>query len=97
MSVIVVVQGNPNPAESGQLLEYQRAAGPIIAKHRGQVLARGAGVRSIAGSGRWQTGIVLRFPDEASVEAWHSDPAYQQIVPLRSSGYSELEIHVFRE
>jgi uncharacterized protein (DUF1330 family) len=97
MSVIVIVCGNPNPNESDKLQEYQKIERHIIAKHGGQILARGSGTRSLTGSGKWQTGIVIRFPDEDAVTAWHDDPDYQRVLPLRSSGYSELEIHVFQE
>jgi uncharacterized protein (DUF1330 family) len=97
MSVIVIVQGNYNPAGSSQLQEYQTLARPIIAKHGGQVVARGTGLHSLAGQHKWQTGIVLRFPFEAAAQAWHNDQEYQKIIPLRSSGYSELEIYVFQE
>jgi uncharacterized protein (DUF1330 family) len=97
MSVIVIVCGNPNPNENDKLQEYQKIARPIIAKHGGQILARGSGTRSLTGSRKWQTGIVIRFPDEVSATAWHDDPDYRRVLPLRSSGYSELEIHVFQE
>lgn len=97
MSAIVIICGNPNSNETDKLQEYQKVARPLIAKHGGQIVARGSGVRSLAGSGKWQTGIVIRFPDEASVTNWNNDPDYQQVLPLRNSGYSELEIHVFQE
>jgi uncharacterized protein (DUF1330 family) len=97
MSVIAIVQGNPNPSETAKLQEYQKVARPIIAKLGGEIVARGSGLRSLAGSGKWQTGIVIRFPDEAAAQAWINDPDYQRVLPLRSSGYSDLEIHLFQE
>ncbi len=97
MSVIAIVQGNPNPSETAKLQEYQKGARPIIAKHGGQIVARGSGLGSLAGSGKWQTGIVIRFRDEAAAQAWINDPDYQRVLPLRSAGYSDLEIHLFQE
>jgi uncharacterized protein (DUF1330 family) len=45
-------------------------------------------------NGHW---AVIRFPDLAAVHAWHNDPDYQKIVPLRTQGYADLEITVFQE
>src|ERR1700733_7320469 len=97
MSVIVIVEGNPNPSETVKLQEYQKIARPIIAKHGGEIVARGSGLRSLAGSRKWQTGVVIRCPDEPAAQAWINDPDYQRGLPLRSSGYSALEIYLFQE
>jgi len=31
------------------------------------------------------------------VHAWHSDPDYQKIIPIRTQAYHDLEITVFQE
>ena len=97
MSVLVVLHGNYNPSGSTQLQDYQNQARPLIAKHGGQVIVRGTGLGVLVGPRKWQIAIILRFPTEAAAEAWHNDPAYQRIIPLRSAGYSELEINMFQE
>jgi len=97
MSVLVVVQGNPRPDRTETLQQYQQTARAVIAKHSGQVVARGSGLGSLSGSRRWQVGIVLRFPDQAAVNAWYTDPDYQKVLPLRDQAYAELEIAMYRE
>ncbi len=97
MSVLVVVQGNPHPDRAETLQQYQQTARAVIAKHGGQVVARGSGLGSLSGSRRWQVGIVLRFPDQAAVNAWYNDPDYQKVLPLRAQAYAELEIAMYQE
>jgi uncharacterized protein (DUF1330 family) len=83
MSVIVLVQGTPHPEHRDALAEYQQTARTIIAKHGGQPVARGSGLGSLHGSGKFQVGIVIRFADQAAVEGWYNDPEYQKVLPLR--------------
>lgn len=97
MSVIVMVQGTPRPERKDALAQYQQAARAVIAKHGGEVIARGSGLGSLHGSGRYQVGIVVRFPDQAAVEGWYSDPDYRKVLPLRGEAYADLEINMFQE
>ena len=97
MSVIIVVQGTARPDRQDVLTQYQQAARAAIAKHGGQVIARGYGLGSLHGSGRYQTGIVLRFADKAAADSWYNDPDYRKVLPLRDQAYAELEINVFQE
>jgi len=97
MSVLVLVQGNPKPDKTELLQQYQQTARAVIGKHGGQPVARGSGLGSLHGSRKWQVGIVVRFPDEASARGWYNDPEYQKVLPLRDQAYGELEITMFQE
>ena len=97
MSVLVIVQGTPNPQRAEILKEYQGIALPLIQKHGGQPVARGKGIESLAGHHNWGVGSILRFPDIEAVHAWHDDAEYQKIISLRTQAYSDLEINVFQE
>ena len=97
MSVIVVVQGTAQPERLDILKQYQSSARPILAKHGGQPVVRGSAIASLAGAHKFQIAIVLRFPDLAAVNAWHNDPDYQKVIPLRTQAYKDLEINVFQE
>lgn len=97
MSVIVVVQGTPRPECKDALAEYQQTARATIAKHSGEVIARGGGLGSLHGSGQYKVAIVLRFPDKAAADAWYNDPDYRRVLPLRDQAYAQLEINVFQE
>jgi uncharacterized protein (DUF1330 family) len=97
MSVIVVVQGTPNADRKEELAQYQAAARAVIAKHGGEVIARGSGLGSLHGSGQYQIGIVLRFADKAGVDGWYNDPDYRKVLPLRDQAYAALDINIFQE
>jgi len=97
MSVIVLVQGSPHPERKEVLVQYQQAARAVIAKHGGEVLARGSGVGSLHGSGKYQIGIVIRFAGKAAADGWYNDPDYQKVLPLRDQAYTALEINMFQE
>jgi len=97
MSVIVLVQGTPHPDRKDVLAQYQQVARTVIAKHGGEVVARGSGLGSLHGSGNYQVGIVLRFADKAAADGWYNDPAYREVLPLRDQAYTALEINIFQE
>jgi uncharacterized protein (DUF1330 family) len=67
MSVLVLVQGNPKPDKADIFQQYQAVARTVIGKHGGQPVARGSGIGTLHGPRKWQIGIAIRFPDEASV------------------------------
>ena len=97
MSVMVLVQGTPYPDRKDALAQYQQVARAVIAKHGGEVVARGSGLGSLHGSGKYEIGIVLRFADKAAVDGWYNDPDYRKVLPLRGQAYAALEIHIFQE
>jgi uncharacterized protein (DUF1330 family) len=98
MSVIVLVQGTPRPDRKDALAQYQQAARAVIARHGGEVVARGSGLGSLHSSGTtYQLGIVLRFADKAAADGWYNDPDYRKVLPLRDEAYAALEINMFQE
>ena len=97
MSVIVIVQGKHRAGGADALAQYQQTARAVVAKHGGEVIARGSGLGKLAGERQWPVGLVVRFPDKAAVDRWYDDPDYQRALPLRGRGYEELEINVFQE
>jgi uncharacterized protein (DUF1330 family) len=97
MSVIVLVQGTPRSDRKDVLAQYQQAARAVIAKHGGEVIARGSGLGSLHGAAKYEIGIVLRFADKASADGWYNDPDYRKVLPLRDQAYAALEINMFQE
>jgi uncharacterized protein (DUF1330 family) len=97
MSVLVIVQGTPRAEKAAKLKEYQDAALPLIQKYGGQPIARGKGVKSLAGHHEWSVAVIIRFPDLEAVNSWYNDAEYQKVIPLRTEAYADLEINVFQE
>lgn len=58
---------------------YAALAGPAIAAHGGEFLARGGETRVMEGTARARN-VVIRFPDMETAEACYRSPAYQEAV-----------------
>jgi uncharacterized protein (DUF1330 family) len=63
--------------------EYKARVPATLAPHGGEVVFRGTVETVLAGSHPHTDVVVLRFPDQAAVLAWHDSPAYQTLLPLR--------------
>jgi len=69
--------------DSSSYERYKAGAAAIITKHRGEYLVRGGSIRVIEGD--WQPSrlVLLRFPDQKSVEEFLNDPEYLPLKDLR--------------
>lgn len=63
--------------------EYTSLVPATLVPYGGEVVFRGEVSKVLAGEHPHTRVVVLRFPDSASVQAWHDSPAYQALVPLR--------------
>ena len=63
--------------------EYTSRVPATLAPYGGEVVFRGEVAAVLAGEHPHTRVVVLRFPDSASVQAWHDSPAYQALVTLR--------------
>lgn len=63
--------------------EYKSRVPATLAPHGGEVVFRGQVDAVLAGSHPHTDVVVIRFPDQAAVHAWHDSPAYQALLPLR--------------
>jgi uncharacterized protein (DUF1330 family) len=89
MSAYVIVHGTVTNPEKMQ--EYGAAAGPLAAKHGGEVLSRGP-VEVLSGSSDYQLAVVIQFADRAAAKAWYESPEYQALIPTRESGLDSVFI-----
>jgi uncharacterized protein (DUF1330 family) len=80
MSACVVVHANiKNP---DKLKAYASAAGPTVAAHGGEFLARGPS-EALAGDDPHQIMVVIQFPSRQAASDWYNSDAYQAIIPTR--------------
>ena len=63
-----------DPAAFG---EYQKAAGPIVAKYGGKLLAAGPIAAVLEGSWQPKGLAILEFPSVEEAQRWHAAPEYQ--------------------
>lgn len=87
MSAIVVVQGTVTDPDKMQ--EYAAAAGPTVAAHGGELLARGP-MSVLSGSSDHKISVVIRFPDAAAARGWYESPEYQALIPTRESALDSV-------
>ena len=63
--------------------EYRGKVLPTLAAAGGEVVLRGRKVAVLSGDHAHTDTVVLRFPDVAAAQRWHSSVAYQTLIPLR--------------
>ena len=72
--------------------EYARRAGPAIAAHGGEFLARGGAYVQLEGRDRVRN-VLARFPSLAAAEACYRSAAYQEALSF-ARGASERDLVV---
>ncbi|MFY0680450.1 MAG: DUF1330 domain-containing protein [Thalassovita sp.] len=72
--------------------KYAKLAGPAIAKHGGEFIARGGRYVQLEGKDRPRN-VVARFPDVDTAVACYHSPEYQEALDF-ARGASERELMV---
>ncbi len=63
--------------------EYRSLVPATLAPWGGELVFRGKRAAVLAGDHQHPDVVVIRFPDLAALDGWHSSPAYQALIPLR--------------
>ena len=73
--------------------EYRTKVGPMIAKHGGRYLTKGASHKMPEG-GHWKPERVvsIEFPDMDALGNWYNSPEYQPLIALRKECTSDLDM-----
>jgi len=66
--------------------EYLEQVPVTIAQWGGELVFRGKRIKVLNGAHTHSDTVVARFPDKASLTAWHDSPEYQALIPLRDAG-----------
>lgn len=77
-------------------VEYSTSVIATFAPFGGAMLTRGLRSQDLLGPRGADITIIVRFPDEPSVESWYASDAYQALAPVRDRAL-DLAITVFRE
>ena len=80
--VIVGVTEVTNPQ---QIEQYQAEASSTVEAYGGKFLAGGE-IEKLDGDWSPFAGVVIEFPNKASVEVWYNSPEYQAVLPKRLNG-----------
>ncbi len=77
--------------------EYVAGVPGTLRPFGGEVVFRGRRAAVLAGQHDYDLVVVLRFPDQGAVQAWHGAADYQALIPTRDAaadvvllGYDEV-------
>ncbi|WP_320822667.1 DUF1330 domain-containing protein [Reinekea sp.] len=95
--VFLIIEATPNPSEMEALKAYQSQT-PPLAKKYGAIPVANYDVQAVLFGGT-QPGVfsVLSFPSRAAIDGLFSDPAYQELIPTRDLGFTDLKFYVVNE
>ena len=83
MPAYVVAMMSVHDAETYR--KYTDRTPPTVKKYGGRFLTRGEPVSTVEGETYDGRMVLLEFPSKADVEAWFSDPEYQEAMEFRHS------------
>jgi uncharacterized protein (DUF1330 family) len=78
--------------------EYRTRVAPMIAKHGGRYLTKGA-THKFPEGGHWRPErvVIIEFPDMQAIDAWYNSAEYQPLIALRKQCTSELDMLITLE
>ena len=83
MAAYIVVHFTPINGE--KLQEYGAAVPSTLAKHNGELLARGP-KEMLHGTQNHRTQVIIAFPNKEDAVNWYNSDEYQALIPLRDQG-----------
>jgi len=72
---------------------YRTKVEPMMAKHGGRYLTKGATHKLLEG-GHWKPErvVIIEFPDMNSFDGWYNSPEYQALIALPKSWTSDQDM-----
>ncbi|MHB8835590.1 MAG: DUF1330 domain-containing protein [Candidatus Methylomirabilia bacterium] len=77
------VVGHLTVKDAEKWAEYRSRVPATLAPWGAELVLRGKRMATLAGEHPHSDIVVIRFPDKAAIENWHTSPAYQALIPLR--------------
>lgn len=81
MSACVI--GHITVKDADKWAQYRAQVPATIAPWGAELVFRGLTEKVLAGEHTHTDTVVIRFPDQASVDGWYQSAAYQALIPLR--------------
>lgn len=82
--------GHMTVRDAAKWQEYVSQVGATIVAGGGEAMFRGRLAASLSGEAPGQLTVVVRFPDMAALQRWHSSPEYQRLIPVREAAADVL-------
>lgn len=77
--------GHIHVKDTDKWAEYRSRVPATLAPWNAELVFRGRQAAALSGTLPHSDIVVIRFPDMASLDAWHASPAYQALIPLRTA------------
>lgn len=74
-----------NPLDPEKLQQYGAAVAATLARHSGEVLAKGP-AEHLHGNSGYGMQVILAFPSRDAALAWYRSDEYQALIPTRDAG-----------
>ena len=89
MSVVMISQ--VRVTEPDMFQAYMAKTQQVATPYGAELLFRGQKSGTLNGEPTdHQLLVIVRFPDRAVLEEWHSSPEYQELIPLREAGSDQI-------
>ena len=62
---------------------YVEGVGKSLTPFNAEIVFRGRRAKVLAGNHPHEHTVVIKFADQATLQAWYNSPAYQEIIPIR--------------
>jgi len=97
LPVFLHIEATPNTDEMTSLQSYLNQMPTIIKEYGGVPVATYDVEKAMDGANSPTVFVIVSFPSRAAIDAFFSDPAYKEIVPLCDRGFSHLRFYVTSE
>jgi len=64
---------------------YVQGVGKSLQPHAAEIIFRGRRAAVLAGIHKHENTVVIKFPDQATLQAWYNSAEYQALISLRDS------------
>jgi len=92
MAAFLIVDSNILNLDGMQ--EYIDKVGATLQPHGGQPIIAGNNIEVVEGDWSPSRMVIVRFPSMADAKAWYNSPAYQEILPIRTTNTDDKVILV---
>jgi len=65
---------------------YLEGVSKSLLPYKAEVVFRGRLFRVLAGKHSHENTVVIRFPDQDTLQTWYNSEAYQALIPIRDKG-----------
>ena len=82
--------GHITVKDPGQWKKYTDGVAKSLTPFGAEVIFRGRRAAVLCGDHSYQNAVVIKFPDQPTLQQWYDSKAYQELVPIRDKAADVL-------